>query len=161
MIVEAYEGPTHLGALDEDILSAGLVPPKYNRLVGQIFEEWVENNYGVTRDPVPIVASEMFDQDVWPDGFKGDTLVEIKAISEVRGPNSSEKEQMERYGVILNNQIEWLKPTKNGPKSIRFKSVLYQFNNEDVAEAWLETIRKLISQDAEQIGEQVRGGTNQ
>ncbi len=155
LVVAAYKGPTKLAALDKNVLSAKVVPSHYNRVIGQIFEEWVAENYGVTRDPVPVISSGLLDQEVIADGYEGTTIVEVKAISTPREPNTSERQQMERYGDVLRNEIEWLRATGGELKSVIFDSIRYQFNNEAVAEEWLSAIQELIDKAAKRVAERV------
>ena len=150
-IVQAYQGRNKLADLDEQIIHTP-VPSAYNRVIGGIFEDWVAANYGVRRDPVPVFKSSGLDRAVIPDGFDGTTLVEIKAISEVRAPSQGEVSQMKRYERILNKPIGWLNLTGDKTQKLYYDRIRYHFNSKEVAEAWLTTIKREINSTAKQIG---------
>ena len=151
-ILSKYKG--NLKALDNVVLSSGVIPPDRNKMRGNIFELWVRENVpGVSQEkrrPTFEVPAGDEIRTRFADGFRaeGRTLIEAKTIQEARRPSSGEIEQMVNYKSIIEKQITWIHFDENGTKTeLTFERIHYLFNNERVANAWAVAIRENVRED--------------
>jgi hypothetical protein len=151
--IETYGGS--LKILDEKVLSSGVIPAAYNKIRGEIFEEWVqENSKEVKREPKPwFVATRknMLQKDRSADGrIEGSKiLAEIKSLEEPRLPSSEEKSQMDDYNTIITDKIPWI--AKDGKTKLTFSKVRYYFNNANVAQMWKKDLTFILGSKHEVV----------
>ena len=155
-VAGAYSGVGRLAALDAQIIQAGLVASKFNRLIGEIFETWVAQN-GIQKkrlqDPGPVFESASLDQRRIADFAEGDTLIEVKAIRDAgpgAGPPRPSAEQLSQaadYFKIITEPIPALvhaAGASSKPYRKTYRSVQYRVNNDRVAAAWAPDLKRVL-----------------
>jgi hypothetical protein len=149
MVADVVAAAKDLGTLDEDVLSSTtVIPPAYNRIRGEIFELWVQEELGAV-GPGPVFASKSLGKDKVRriadlTTAEGDRLIEAKALTEVRNPQEEEIDQMRDYGKILGRVKGYL--TATGVGRI-YNQVLYVFNKPELPAKWKPALRRLIGED--------------
>ncbi len=104
-----------------------VIPPSYNRLRGDIYDEWmIESGTRTYRRPGPLFEKANFPgirRDRQPDGSRGTRLYEAKGHQGV-GPSGDEKLQYEDYLLIIASG-------KTG-----YKAIVYVILDPDAREKW-------------------------
>lgn len=148
-----YKGQS-LATLDTEVLSKeDVIPSKYVKIRGEIFEEWIAaHNNLVKRKPKPWFKSptpDLLQKDRSADGYiEGtSTLVEVKSLAKARAPVTDEAEQIEDYGVIINEPVPWIFEAEDGSTKHRvFTKVRYMFNKPGVYDKWIQKMRDEIKE---------------
>ncbi|MEM7678163.1 MAG: hypothetical protein AAF449_19400, partial [Myxococcota bacterium] len=146
-VVAAYRG--NVAQLHDHVISSGVIPSKYNRIKGDIFEQWLVANVPGVLDRTPYIlkASNTSEVEAMADGMieggaeaEGSTLVEAKAYVGTSGPSNKEKAQMTRYAATLGVK-KWL--LRSGDERM-FSRVHYYFSADTIAAKFWPSLQTLI-----------------
>jgi hypothetical protein len=130
-IVAKYKG--NITGLNTDVLVSSVIPPAQNRIRGDIFEQWLQDNQVIDK-PSPIFVHNKLYKKRISDGIKGNSLVDAKVRQPGVGPSPSDIEQMEDYDFIISNNIKSI--SKNVTFQGPFVKVIYIFNDKTVIPFW-------------------------
>jgi hypothetical protein len=135
------------------VFERGIIPPEHNRIKGDIFELWCEQNLGVSR-PGPIFVlsdaekiKEFKRQEIRADGAIGNALVDAKVRTATATPSRDDIRQMSAYAYIItqptnkviDSQANVIYP---GP----FRSVIYIFNDPNLIPRWEGVLKERIGE---------------
>ncbi len=147
LVVGAFRG--NLTGLNDKVIQVAIVPPQYNRVIGEIFEDWVRANLAgvVPGRPqfVPAVNNNLTQSRMADAQIQGNILIEAKGIRTPRPPSADEESQMQDYAHIVRPPgVPWLKGGGDKPEPVIFGSVRYVFNHVDIAAAWKVRLDALL-----------------
>ena len=140
---------SNVEALHTEVISSNVIPTKYNRIRGDIFEGWLASNVPgiLNRTPYLLKADSVGEVEAMADGMieagttaTGSTLIEAKAYSTPQAPTGKALEQMRRYERYLPGT--WLLSSLG---SRTFRNVQYHFTSIPVAEAWESKITQILA----------------
>jgi hypothetical protein len=162
-VVTRYE-KEELSVLDKNVLSSSMIPAKYNKIRGVIFELWIIKRglMGVMGDPKPHfvntedhrLSKERRYSDGWIISGNMIKLVDAKAIQvnqlksgrlTASRPNEKQIAQAKDYNEITKAGTIWEGVTPDGRVvKLPCRMVVYIFNHQVVADIWYPDLRKHI-----------------
>lgn len=138
-----YVGKRKLKKLDEEILHGKLTGKVGNKILGEIFETWVEKNVGGVKSIEVIFEDDDGTVLRKADGYvSGSTLVEMKSVGSA--PAREEKDQMDAYKAIILKQTKGYLAGSGKTGKKPYNAVRYVFSNLEAAEKWESEIHKRL-----------------
>jgi len=144
-IVKKYKSMT-VGTLNKQVFQSDAIPAAQNRIRGDIFELWLQEN-GVMDRQSPVFDDEKYKELAKKriaDGIRGTALVESKVRRPGVAPSPSDESQMEDYAHIINNAriaVNQGSLTTKGP----FTKVIYIISDKSLIKIWEPILKTYLA----------------
>lgn len=143
--VIAQKFKNDLDGLNQKVLGSALISAAQNRIRGDIFEQWLEENGDIVRPgPKFQTGKAKFRM---ADGTRGNALIEAKVRKPDTRPSTTETEQMKAYKKILDDpkKFKIVNETIDNPKfEGPFVKVIYIFNLKTLIPLWESDLNKFL-----------------
>jgi len=137
-IVDAYKSKS-IRTLNSEVFQSGLFPSAMNRIKGDIFELWLNENGVMDRQSPKFDDNRLYKIRI-ADGIRGDKLVDAKVRQPNVGPSPSDEKQMEDYAIIIKNKIKAINESDTVEKG-PFTGVIYIFGDKTLIKVWDPTLK--------------------
>ena len=143
-IVNAYKGKA-VSTLNREVFRSDAIPAPQNRIRGDIFELWLQEN-GIMERQSPIFTDDKYKElhkTRIADGIRGKKLVDAKVRRPDVKPSPNDKKQMEDYQHIISNGRKALNQSDTVEKG-PFTAVIYIFSDKKLIPLWQPDLNKKI-----------------